>query len=59
MSDIEKIAQDDTSDLEKVASDFEGHKLESKIEEKVDSDFEGHKMESFKIEEKLEERASE
>ena len=42
MSDIEKIAQDDTSDLEKVASDFEGHKLEN-----------------FKIEEKLEERASE
>jgi len=66
MSDIEKITHDDTSDVERVDSDFEGHKLESgrieensRIEEKVEPDFEGHKLESFKIEEKLEERASE
>lgn len=63
MSDIEKIDNDGPSDAEKTAErfdgDFEGHKLESKMEPKIESDFEGHKLESFKIEEKLEERAAE
>ena len=62
MSDIEKIATSDTSDLEKIkldAEDFEGHKLgESKVEPKVEADFEGHRME-LKVEPKVVDRVSE
>jgi hypothetical protein len=39
--------------------DFEGHKLESKIEPKVESDFEGHRMMDAKVEPKFEERVQE
>ena len=39
--------------------DFEGHKLESKIEPKVESDFEGHRMMDSKVEPKFEERVQE
>lgn len=60
MSDIEKIPNDGPSDPEKVAAeDFEGHKLESKIEPKVESDFEGHRMMDSKVEPKFEERVQE
>ena len=62
MSDIEKIADGETSDLEKInlegADDFEGHRLgESKVEPKVEPDFEGHRME-LKVEPKVTDRVS-
>ncbi len=39
--------------VEEAAEDFEGHKLESKIEPKVEPDFEGHRFET-KVEPKVE-----
>ena len=53
MSDeLDRVAQDSEED-------FEGHKLESKVEPKVESDFEGHRMMDSKVEPKFEERVQE
>jgi hypothetical protein len=42
-----------SDETKRVEEDFEGHKLEPKIEPKVEPDFEGHKFEP-KIEPKVE-----
>jgi hypothetical protein len=62
MSDVEKVATNDTSDLEKVphdsAEDFEGHRVATPaIEPKVEPDFEGHRME-LKVEPRVTDRVS-
>ncbi len=44
---------DESTRVEEAAEDFEGHKLETKIEPKVEPDFEGHRFET-KVEPKVE-----